>query len=128
MLVEVLALGVPVDANVRVESDLEHVSVCRYRSARCRTTSPPQRSRRCASLMLRPSDTTRPRTRSFSEVSFQSRSAKAGSSIWKRSFTRTASPFLGLPGVVVYMESVNIFKMGDIGHGHTSGRDARKDT
>src|SRR5436305_69586 len=38
---------------------------------------------------------------SFNPVSFHNRFANAGSCIWKRSFTRTASPRFGLFGVVV---------------------------
>jgi len=39
-------------------------------------------------------------TKSFNPVSVHSLLAKLASSIWKRSLTRTASPFLGIPGVV----------------------------
>ena len=62
-------------------------------------TSPPQRRLRssvdsaCSSMS--PLSTISPRA-----VSSHSRRAKSGSSTWKRSFTRTASPRFGLPGVV----------------------------
>jgi hypothetical protein len=53
-------------------------------------TSPPQT----------PTESSTPSTTSFNPVSDHNLSANAGSSIWKRSLTRTASPFFGIPGVV----------------------------
>lgn len=71
--------------------------------------SPPNSSRLCEPSSASPSISP-PVTRVCSAVSDHSRAAKAGSSIWKRSFTRTASPRFGFPGVV------------------TSGNVLRKDT
>src|SRR5689334_15586984 len=65
------------------------------------TTSPPHNSFLSASDISSVVPSPAPRTRFFSEVPLQSRSANATSLTWKRSFTQTASPFFGFPGVVV---------------------------
>jgi len=62
--------------------------------------SPPNKSLRCLSSRVCPSISPAV-TNSLSAVCSHRWRAKSGSSIWKRSLTRTASPRFGRPGVVV---------------------------